>query len=120
MTRRAAAGHTTGPSCWPLLLLILSASVEAQLIDSGEYLRRIDLNGDGRVAPSEYLDWMSYAFDQRDRDNDGVLDTAELPGGRGRPVSRAQHRARLTERFRLQDTNGDGYLSAKELRAPPR
>ncbi|HEY9254392.1 MAG TPA: calcium-dependent protein kinase 21, partial [Stenotrophomonas sp.] len=51
---------------------------------------------------------------------DGVLSADELPGGRGKPVSRADHVATLTTRFGKQDANGDGYLSAKELLAPPR
>lgn len=93
----------------------------AQAVDStGSYLQRMDRDGDGRVSLDEYLAWMSYAFDARDLDHDGVLSPAELPGGRGKPITRAQHQATLTARFRKQDSNGDGYLSAKELAAPPR
>lgn len=107
--------------CWLLLALALVAgSAQAQVTDSGEYLRRMDSDGDGRVSLDEYLAWMSYAFDQRDLDHDGVLSAAELPGGRGRPVTREQHRATLVQRFQRQDANGDGWLSAKELLAPPR
>ena len=40
--------------------------------------------------------------------------------GKGKPVSLEAHRQRLAERFRRQDANGDGYLDAKELSAPPR
>ncbi|KAB7765941.1 hypothetical protein NB689_000403 [Xanthomonas sacchari] len=95
-------------------------SAHAQAIDSTtSYLQRMDRDGDGRVSLDEYLAWMSYAFDARDRDHDGVLSPAELPGGRGPPITRAQHLATLTARFRKQDTNGDGYLSARELAAPP-
>ena len=68
----------------------------------------------------EYLAWMSYAFDQRDADHDGVLQGEELPGRRGKPITRAAHRATLIERFARQDANGDGFLSARELLAPPR
>jgi hypothetical protein len=49
-----------------------------------------------------------------------VLSAAEQPGGRGKPLSLAEHRARLAERFAKQDANRDGFLSAKELAAPPR
>jgi len=107
-------------SCGVLLLWLASGATFAQVTDSGEYLKRMDSDGDGRVSLSEYLDWMSYAFDQRDANGDGVLGVDELPGGRGKPITREQHRATLTERFRKQDANGDGYLSAKELLAPPR
>ncbi len=106
--------------CWLLLALAAAGAGHAQVADTGEYLRRMDTDGDGRVSLDEYLAWMSYAFDQRDLDHDGVLGPAELPGGRGKPITREQHRATLVERFRKQDANGDGYLSARELLAPPR
>ncbi|MFC6840607.1 EF-hand domain-containing protein [Xanthomonas theicola] len=97
------------------------AAASVQVVDTaGSYLQRMDRDGDGRVGLDEYLAWMSYAFDARDADHDGVLSAAELPGGRGKPITRAQHQAALTARFRKQDSDGDGYLSAKELAAPPR
>lgn len=106
-----------------VLLVTLSgatATASAQVVETtGGYLQRMDRDGDGRVSLDEYLAWMSYAFDARDLDHDGVLSPAELPGGRGKPVTRAQHQATLTARFRKQDSNGDGYLSARELAAPP-
>ncbi|WP_369935307.1 EF-hand domain-containing protein [Xanthomonas tesorieronis] len=106
-----------------VLLVTLSGAIAmacAQVVDTtGGYLQRMDRDGDGRVGLDEYLAWMSYAFDARDLDHDGVLSPAELPGGRGKPITRAQHQATLTARFRKQDSNGDGYLSATELAAPP-
>ncbi|WP_045738342.1 EF-hand domain-containing protein [Xanthomonas sp. MUS 060] len=101
------------------LLLAFGGNAIAQVSDTASYLQRMDRDGDGRVSLDEYLDWMSYAFDARDLDHDGVLSPAELPGGRGPPITRAQHLATLTARFHKQDSNGDGYLSAKELVAPP-
>ena len=100
-------------------VLMLPCAVFAQVTQTSDYLARMDVDGDGRVALVEYQDWMSYAFDAMDRDRDGVLATEELPGGRGQPVTREAHRARLAETFKLQDGNGDGFLSAKELAAPP-
>jgi len=95
-------------------------AASAQVVDTtGSYLQRMDRDGDGRVSLDEYLAWMSYAFDARDLDHDGVLSPAELPGGRGKAITRVQHQATLTARFRKQDGNGDGYLSARELAAPP-
>ena len=91
----------------------------AQVQRTSDYLSRMDADGDGRVSLGEYQDWMSYAFDAMDRDRDGVLSPGEQPGGRGAAVSRSEHRARLAERFRKQDGNRDGFLSAKELAAPP-
>ncbi|MBB5877681.1 MULTISPECIES: EF-hand domain-containing protein [Xanthomonas] len=120
LARRSSlrAGLTLGIAC--VLFAGSVANAEAQAIDStASYLQRMDRDGDGRVSLDEYLVWMSYAFDARDLDHDGVLSPAELPGGRGPPITRAQHIATLTARFRKQDTNGDGYLSARELAAPP-
>lgn len=86
---------------------------------SGDYLSRMDRDHDGRVSVAEYQDWLSYAFDGMDRDHDGVLGAAEQPGGRGQPLTRDEHRARLAERFRRQDVDRSGFLDAKELAAPP-
>jgi Ca2+-binding EF-hand superfamily protein len=94
--------------------------LHAQLRGTGEYLARMDVNRDARVSLSEYQDWLSYAFDAMDRNRDAVLTADELPGRKGRPITRAQHRERLAATFKKQDSNQDGFLSAKELAAPPR
>lgn len=105
----------------PFLLLCLSpVFAQAQVQRTGDYLSRMDADGDGKVSLSEYQDWLTYAFDGMDRDRDGVLSPVEQPGGKGQPITREQHRARLAERFRKQDVNRDGFLSARELAAPPR
>jgi Ca2+-binding EF-hand superfamily protein len=91
----------------------------AQVTATSEYLQRMDSDRDGKVSQSEYLDWMSYAFDSRDRNRDAVLSPDELPGGKGQPLTREQHRERLSATFRKQDVDRNGFLSAKELAAPP-
>ena len=103
-----------------LLPLLLPAVALAQVSQTGEYLAKMDADGDGRVSLAEYQDWMSYAFDGMDRDGDGVLSPHEQPGGRGKALTRDQHLARLAARFVRQDANGDGFLDARELAAPPR
>lgn len=103
-----------------LLTLLLPALAPAQVTQTGDYLAKMDTDGDGRVSLAEYQDWMSYAFDGMDRNGDGVLMPDELPGGKGQPVTREAHRARLAERFRRQDANRDHHLDARELAAPPR
>ena len=99
--------------CWTLPAL-------AQVQGTSDYLARMDTDGDGRVSLLEYQAWMSYAFEARDVDRDGVLTAQEQPGGRGTAITLAQHRERLAERFRKQDVDRDGFLSARELAAPPR
>lgn len=103
-----------------LIAVLASAAAQAQVRDARDYMGRMDADQDGRVALVEYQDWLSYAFDAMDRNRDQVLDRDELPGARTRSISRAEHRERLAATFRLQDADRDGYLSAKELAAPPR
>ena len=99
--------------------MVLPLSAPAQVRNTGDYLRLMDADHDGKVQLSEYQDWLCYGFDQMDRNHDGVLTPDEQPGGRGKPLARADHQKLLAERFRKQDVNHDGFLSAKELAAPP-
>ena len=101
-------------------ILALSPGARAQVSASGDYLARMDANRDGRVGLTEYQDWLSYAFDAMDRNRDGRLAPAELPGGRGKTVTRSEHRAALAAAFARQDRNRNGSLDARELAAPPR
>jgi len=86
---------------------------------SGDYLARMDTDRSGKVSLLEYQDWLSYAFDGMDRNRDGVLAPEEQPGGRGKPITRETHRARVAERFKRQDIDRSGELDARELAAPP-
>lgn len=99
---------------------LLPSTAVAQVQATVDYLARMDADQDGRVSLVEYQDWMSYAFDAMDRNHDDVLSAAELPGGRGKQVTRSEHRSRLAAAFARQDRNGDGSLSTAELAAPPR
>ena len=118
-----SSGHLSKAVRSPLLLAALllahCAVALAQVNATGDYLSRMDSDGDGRIALTEYQDWMSYAFTRMDLDNDGVLTPGELPGGRGHPVSLVEHREKLASTFGRQDRNSDGFLSATELAAPP-
>lgn len=102
-----------------LLLLLAPLAAQAQVSATSDYLARMDGDADGRVSQAEYLHWMSYAFDARDRNGDAVLSADEMPGGKGQPLTRTQHQERLATTFRKQDLNRDGFLSARELAAPP-
>lgn len=93
--------------------------VQAQVRGTGDYLTRMDTDGNGKVSLPEYQDWLSYAFDNMDRNRDGLLAPEEQPGGRGKPITRDEHRTRLADMFKRQDRNRDDALDAKELAAPP-
>jgi Ca2+-binding EF-hand superfamily protein len=102
-----------------LLACALASMASAQVQRTNDYLSKMDADRDGRVSLAEYQDWLGYAFHGMDRDGDGVLSAAEQPGGRGPTMTLAEHRARIAARFARQDANRDGFLSAKELAAPP-
>lgn len=105
-------------------LLSAAASAAAAPLAStpAEYLLRMDGDADGRVALSEYQDYLSRGFLRMDRDGDGRLSSAELPAGaraRRAPTLEAHLRA-LAATFDRQDADNSGFLDARELAAPPR
>jgi Ca2+-binding EF-hand superfamily protein len=104
-----------------LALTVLLASSATFAQDSrAEYLQLFDANGDGRVSEAEYVAYMSRSFQSMDSNGDGTLESDELPGGRGRPITLKAYQDNLRSQFHKLDRNHDGYLSARELTAPPR
>jgi Ca2+-binding EF-hand superfamily protein len=104
-----------------LLLVCCALPPPARAQNSrAEYLQLFDTDGDGRVSEAEYLAYMSRSFQSMDRNGDGILESDELPGGRGRPITLQSYQDNLRRQFHKLDRNHDGYLSAAELTAPPR
>ena len=105
---------------WCVLpLLWLAAGAPAQ--DSrAAYLGFFDRDGDGKVSEAEYVQYMSRGFARMDANGDGVLETDELPGRRGKAISLPAFQDNLRRQFHRMDRNRDGRLDAAELTAPPR
>ena len=96
-----------------------AALASGPVASTGDYLSRMDSDGDRRVSLAEFQAWMGYAFERMDTNHDGIVSPAELPGGRGRAIALSEHRAALAVTFAKQDRDHDGGLDARELAAPP-
>lgn len=79
----------------------------------------IDADADGKITAEEMQAHAGLRFDAADTDKDGLLDAAEMQAQMlARATARMQERsARMIERM---DRDGDGKLSAEEMRAGPR
>jgi Ca2+-binding EF-hand superfamily protein len=84
-----------------------------------DYLDSFDGNGDKRVSLIEFQKAMSWAFEQMDKNGDGVLSPEEQLIPKAKTFTLKEHHDRLAIQFSKQDRNHDGFLSAKELAAPP-
>lgn len=121
MSARCVPRRFGAPCFAPIAALLALAwtCASAQVTATDEYLARMDVDHDGRIALTEYQAWMGYAFERMDANRDGVLTADELPGGRGKTVSLVEHRETLAATFRRQDLDRNGFLDARELAAPP-
>lgn len=102
-----------------MLALALAACAASAQDTRADYLKLFDANGDGKVSEAEYLAYMSRGFTRMDSNGDGILESAELPGGRGKPITLKEYQDNLRRQFHRLDRHHRGYLNAAELTAPP-
>ena len=98
-------------------LMLMSCGVMAQ--SQNDYLASFDADGDKRVSLEEFQRAMSWAFEQMDKNGDGVSSAEEQLIPKAKAFTLKEHHDRLAVQFGKQDKNKDGFLSAKELAAPP-
>ncbi len=102
-----------------LAALTALVSETAQAQSGSDYFSVVDTNHDGRISQAEYVERMSWAFRQMDRNGDGVLELSEqLVPGKER-LTLVDHQRRIAGQFRKQDANHDGSLNRREFLAPP-
>lgn len=104
-----------GISLCTLMLMSFTASAQNQ----NDYLASFDADGDKRVSLVEFQRAMSWAFEQMDKNRDGVLSPEEQLVPKAKTFTLKEHHDRLALQFGKQDKNKDGFLSARELAAPP-
>jgi Ca2+-binding EF-hand superfamily protein len=102
-----------------LLAAMLPCGAQGLPDTRADYLRMLDTNGDGRITSAEYVHYMSAGYRGMDRDGNGTLEPAELPGGQGRAITISEVQDNLRRQFHRLDRDHDGYLNARELTAPP-
>ena len=100
-----------------IIFLLGQGSTYAQ--NQSAYLDSFDATGDKRVSLAEFQKAMSWAFEQMDKNADGILSPQEQLIPKAKTFTLKEHHERLAIQFGKQDRNHDGFLSAKQLAAPP-
>ncbi len=77
-----------------------------------QQMEQADRNGDSAVSRAELLAYRAGQFDRIDRNDDGVLNSADMPRF-------AKIRERIEERISTFDRNGDGNVTRAEFSSGP-
>ncbi len=99
-----------------LTALASFSAAHAQDATGDRVFRKADTNDDGVISKDEALAVRQRLFSRLDRNGDGAIDRDEIEGARDAIMARAEAaEARLGNRMRRLDTNGDGKVSAGEF-----
>lgn len=77
-----------------------------------QQMEQADRNGDGAVSREELLTYRAGQFDRIDRNDDGVLNSSDMPRF-------AKIRERIESRIAAFDQNGDGKVTRAEFTGGP-
>jgi hypothetical protein len=104
----------------------LTASASPQTADakpaSGDRLKMMDPNGDGKISPEEHAEVTARMFTTMDANADGKVTAAEMTAGHQRVTGAKPAKSEMSaaEKIKVIDTDGDGVLTAEEHRAGSR
>jgi Ca2+-binding EF-hand superfamily protein len=84
---------------------------------AGRHFSQLDKNGDGMIGRDEAAGrkWLAKQFDRIDSDKDSRLSKEEMQAHR--EAMRNRHMAKLEERFKAADKDGDQALTRTEVEA---
>lgn len=117
--KKQTAGRASSRPLLIIIAIFLLGQGPSYAQNQNSYLDSFDADGDKRVSLTEFQKAMSWAFEQMDKNADGVLSPQEQLIPKAKTFTLQEHHDRLAIQFGKQDRNHDGYLSAKELVAPP-
>ena len=110
-------------------ILIAAPASADTMLSTGGYSREfqkmgmmkmLDANGDHMVSETEYTSYFDKVFDELDTNHDGVLDTGEWVGTKGKQdISIAtggySHELRSTKMMGMMDADGDHKVTKDEF-----